>query len=100
MSLQTYFSFYDKSSEIEGYTHLDYLKEYSVEDLQDIEFCKSVLMDLVFDQDLVLGGGYPDHDIANEIQLSIDYLLRLHRILKTWLNLKKVQLELIGSIRK
>lgn len=95
--MQTYFPFYDIDSEIEGYSHLDYLKEYLVDDLLNIEFCKSILNDLIFDKELVLSGNYPQYNIANEIQLAIDYLLRLHTILNSWLKLRIVQLELINS---
>lgn len=95
--MQIYFPFYDIDSQVEDYIHLDYLKEYFVEDLQDLEFCKSLLNDFISDKELVLGGNYPQQDIANEIQLAIDYLLRLHTILNSWLKLRVAQLELINS---
>jgi hypothetical protein len=81
VNMQTYFSFYDRICEIEDHSHLYYLREYSIDDLLKIQFCKSILEDLIFDKNLSLTGKYKDQDAANEIQLSVDYLLRLHTIL-------------------
>lgn len=97
--MQTYFSFYNKDAEIAKYTHLDYLKDYLVDDLLKVEFCKGLLTDFVSDKDLVLNGNYPQYEIANEIQFAIDYLLKLHSILKTWLRLHTAQMKLINSNR-
>lgn len=95
--MQTYFSFYDKNKEIKEYAHLEYLKEFTVEELSDIEFVKSYIEDLIFDKYLVLSGEFPDPDIAEEIDQAIEYLLDLHdaknQSLKAWVKLIDAQIK-------
>ena len=94
--MQMYLPFYDGKNEIKPYGHLDYLNEYAISDLQNEDFSKSILDDIYCDQVFALQGQYPQQEIADEIQLAIDYIVYLHPVLGAWLALQKAQQELLA----
>ena len=75
--MQNTFSFYDTKCEIEDHTKLEWLQEYSIEQLLDPKFSMSLLNDLVFDRNQEANSKYPIVDIVEGTQAAIDYLTRL-----------------------
>ncbi len=75
---QKTFSFYDTKYEIKDHTKLEWLQEYSIKQLLNPDFSKSLLSDLISDRNQEKNSKYPIEEIIEGTQSAIDYLTRLH----------------------